>query len=59
MGANSTQAHGVALFLIAFVCIAAGFAAAYNFILVLIGIAVLAGSIVLFVKAKPWEHADQ
>jgi hypothetical protein len=59
MGANSTQAQGVALFLIAFAVLAAGFAAAYNFILILIGLVILAASVVLFTKCKPWEHADE
>lgn len=59
MGANSTQAQGVALFILAFVCLAAGFAAAFNFILILIGLVLLAASTVLFTKCKPWEHADQ
>ena len=38
MGANPTQAQGVALFLIAFTFIAAGLAADVNYILVVLGI---------------------
>ncbi len=58
MGANATQAQGVCLFLIAFVLIAAGLAADISFLLVLLGLAVLGASIVLFMKCKPWEHAE-
>jgi hypothetical protein len=59
MGANSTQAQGVALFLLAFVAIAAGLAADINYLYVLIGLALLAGSVGLFVKCKPWEHNEE
>jgi hypothetical protein len=59
MGANATQAQGVLLFLIAFVFIAAGLAANINYIAVLVGIAVLGGSIALFLKCKPWEHFEE
>ena len=59
MGANPTQAQGVALFLVAFVAIAAGLAADINYLYVLIGIALLAASIGLFVKCKPWEHNEE
>ena len=38
MGANPTQAQGVALFLIAFTLIAAGLAADVNYILVVLGV---------------------
>ena len=45
MGANKTQAQGVALFLVAFVLIAAGLAAAYSVIaLVCQGLVVLGSS---------------
>jgi hypothetical protein len=59
MGANSTQARAVALFLVAFVAIAAGFAADFNYLFVLVGIVLLAGSIGLFLKCKPWEHQEE
>lgn len=58
MGANATQAQGVALFLIAFVAIAGGLAADINYLYVLIGVALLAVSIGLFMKCKPWEHNE-
>jgi hypothetical protein len=58
MGANPTQAQAVALFLIAFVCIAAGFAADVSWLLFIIGLALLAASIALFLKCKPWEHKE-
>ena len=59
MGANPTQAQGVALFLVAFVAISAGLAADINYLYVLIGVALLAGSIGLFMKCKPWEHNEE
>ena len=58
MGANRTQAHAVALFLAAFVLIAAGFAANVSFLWLIIGLALLAASIALFLKCKPWEHIE-
>ncbi len=59
MGANRTQAQGVALFLAAFVFIAAGLAANVSFLWLIIGIALLGGAIVLFLKCKPWEHIEE
>jgi hypothetical protein len=58
MGANPTQAHGVALFLVAFTLISAGLAADINFLYLLIGLALLAASLGLFIKCKPWEHSE-
>jgi len=59
MGANPTQAQGVALFLIAFTLIAAGLAADISYVLVLLGVLVLGASIMLFLKCKPWEHNEE
>ena len=59
MGANPTQAQGVALFLLAFTLIAAGLAADINYLYVLIGLALLAGSVGLFLKCKPWENSEE
>jgi hypothetical protein len=58
MGANPTQAQALALFLLAFTLIAAGLAADINYLYVLIGLALLAGSVALFLKCKPWENAE-
>ena len=58
MGANPTQAHAVALLFIALTLISAGLAQNVSVILVLLGIAALAGSIALFLKCKPWEHKE-
>ena len=55
MGANPTQAQALALFLVAFICIAGSFAAALNWLLMIVGLALLAASIGLFLKCKPWE----
>ena len=59
MGANPTQAQAIALFLIAFVCIAGGFAGDVNWLLMIIGLALLAASVGLFLKCKPWEHKEE
>ena len=58
MGANPTQAIGVALFLIAFVMLAGALAG--GGILLAIGFVVLlAISILMFLKCKPWEHQKE
>ena len=59
MGANPTQAQGVALFLIAFTLIAAGLAADVSYLLVVLGVLLLGASIMLFLKCKPWEHNEE
>lgn len=58
MGANSTQAQGVVLFLAAWVCIAAGLAGDINYLWLVVGLALLAASVVVFMKCKPWEHKE-
>ncbi len=58
MGANPTQAVGIALFLIAFVMLAGALAG--GGILLVIGFVVLLGiSIAMFMKCKPWEHQKE
>jgi len=58
MGANPTQAVGIALFLIAFVLLAGALAG--GGILYVLGFLVLLGvSISLFMKCKPWEHQKE
>jgi uncharacterized membrane protein len=57
MGANSTQAVGVSAFLIAFTLIAAGIAGG-GILISLVGVVLLAVSLGLFRKAKPWEEAE-
>ena len=59
MGANPTQAQGVCLLFVAFVLIAAGFAAGVNYIAVVAGLAALGGAAMLFLKCKPWEHREE
>ena len=58
MGANTTQAAGLLVFLLAFTCLAAGLAGG-GFILLVLAVAMLAGSAFLFMKCKPWEHQDK
>ncbi len=59
MGANPTQAKAVVLFFIAFIFIAGGFAANVSWLLMIVGLAVLAASIGLFLKCKPWEYREE
>jgi hypothetical protein len=59
MGANPTQAQGIVLFLIAFTLISVGLAADISWIAVILGLAILAGSVALFLKCKPWEHREE
>lgn len=58
MGANPTQAVGVTLFLIAFTLLAGAFAG--GGVLYLLGFAAcLAGSVMMFLKCKPWEQREE
>lgn len=59
MGANPTQGQAVALFFVAFVFIAGGFAADLNWLWMIIGLAIGAASVALFLKCKPWEHREE
>ena len=59
MGANPTQAQGIVLFFVAVTAIAAGLATGGNVLYIVIGLALLAASCGLFMRAKPWEHRDQ
>lgn len=59
MGANPTQAQGVCLFFIAFLLIAAGFAADISYLAIALGLVVLGASCMLFLKCKPWEHNEE
>jgi hypothetical protein len=57
MGANSTQAGGVTVFLLAFVLLAYGLADG-GILFELIGAVLLAAAAGLFLKCKPWEHTE-
>jgi hypothetical protein len=59
MGANPTQAQAVVLFIVAFTLISAGMAMGSNFLLIGLGVLLLGGSVMLFLKCKPWEHNEQ
>jgi uncharacterized membrane protein YbaN (DUF454 family) len=59
MGANPTQAKAVALSFIGFVIIAGSFAANLNWLLMIIGLAIIGVSLALFLKCKPWEHREE
>jgi hypothetical protein len=58
MGANPTQAQALVLFFVAFICIAGSFAAGLNWLVMIIGLALLGASCALFIKCKPWEHKE-
>jgi apolipoprotein N-acyltransferase len=58
MGANPTQARGLVLFLVAFICIAGSFAANLNWVLMIVGLALLIAAVAIFLKCKPWEHRE-
>jgi hypothetical protein len=57
VGANPTQAAGVIAFLIAFVFVALALMSGGNLLWFLIAAALLALSVTLFLRAKPWENA--
>ena len=59
MGANTTQAQGVALFLIGFTLLAAGMGKGFSALLMAAGVAILGVSVVLFQKCKSWEQDDK
>ncbi|MEO8657693.1 MAG: hypothetical protein ABI693_04445 [Bryobacteraceae bacterium] len=58
MGANPTQAAAVLLFLVAFVLVAMSLFSGGSILWLVLGAVVLAGSIMLFLKCKPWEEAE-
>jgi hypothetical protein len=58
MGANSTQAQGVSLFLVAFVCISAGLAGDINYLWLVLGLVLLGVSAGIFMKAKSLEEKE-
>ncbi len=58
MGANPTQALGLAVFLISFVIISVGLALGGSLLLILLGIVMLGVSLGILLKAKPWEHLE-
>ena len=58
MGANSTQAIGISLFLTGFVFLA-GAAAGGGVLLALVGLALIGGACVFFLKCKPWEDQKE
>jgi hypothetical protein len=57
MGANTTQAVAVALFLIAFVALAGAFAGG-GMLLGILALALLGAGSAFFIKCKPWEHQE-
>ena len=57
MGANSTQGTAVAAFLLG-CCIIPASAFFGGIVTVLVGLALIGVSVVLFQKCKPWENAE-
>ena len=58
MGANSTQAIAISIFLVGFTVLAGGFAGG-GVIVDLIGLVLLGVSAFFFWKCKPWEEQKQ
>jgi hypothetical protein len=58
MGANPTQAAAVLLFFVAFVFVGLSLFNGGSILWLAVGAVVLAGSIGLFLKCKPWEEAE-
>lgn len=59
MGANSTQGVALVIFLVAFTCLSTALFSGGNLLLLLLFLVGIAASIALFVRAKPWEHAER
>ena len=59
MAANSTQALGVVMFLVAVALLAGAWAAGGSVVLILAGLVALAYAIRLFVHAKPLEKMEE
>jgi hypothetical protein len=57
VGANSTQALAIVIFLVAFTILAGAFAGG-GILLALLGLACLGVSIFVFLKCKPLEHQE-
>ena len=57
MGANPTQAVGVAAFLLGFTVLSGAFYGG-KILLYIVAVALLAGSVAAFLKAKPLEQAE-
>ena len=58
MGSNPKQALGLVLFLAGWTVVAAGFAMDSSIMLVVVGLALVAGSIAVLIKVKPLEHIE-
>lgn len=58
MGANPTQAAGVLLFMVAFVFVGLALFSGGSILWLVVAAAILAGSIGLFLKCKPWENVE-
>ena len=59
MGAHSTQGLAILMFLVAFTFLAAAMFGGGNLLLILLFLAGAAVSLVLFQKAKSWEHMEK
>ena len=59
MGANSTQGLAVLVFLVAFTCLGGALFGDGNLLFLLLFLVGAAVSVVLFQKAKRWEHMEK
>lgn len=58
MGSHSVQAVALTVFLVAFTILCAGFALGGSVLLILVGVAGLAGSMMLFWRCKQLEESN-
>ena len=59
MGSNSTQGLATLLFLAGFTCLSGALFADGSVLLLVAFVVLTGGSLALFLKAKPWEHATK
>ena len=59
MGAHSTQGWAVLLFLVAFTFLGWSLFAEGSLVFLLLFIVAATASVAIFLKSKPWEHAER
>jgi hypothetical protein len=59
MGANSTQGVATLLFLVGFTFLSGAMATGGGIVYLLLSAVSIAASAGLFLKCKPWEHAEK
>ena len=59
MGANATQGMALLIFLLAFTCLSLSLFSGGSVIFLGLFVVGLVGCSAMFLKAKPWEHAER